>query len=116
MEITVQLNDSEARALIQRLRERVKNLKPVLERIGLFYHRSVMENFMAEESPDGKVWERLSATTMMMKLGEKNKKGERYGFRQDGGLSAKGKRYIMGKRMSRPSRARGLKQSRAPRR
>ena len=99
MEITLQLDDSEARSLLERLRERVKNLKPVLERIGLFYHRSVMENFKAEESPDGKVWERLSATTMMMKLGQKDKKGRRYGFRQDGGLSAKGKRYTMGKRI-----------------
>ena len=99
MEITVQLNDSEARAVLQRLQERARNMKPVLERVGLFYHRSVMENFKAEQSPDGKAWERLSATTMMMKLGEKNKKGERYGFRQDGGLSAKGKKYITGKRI-----------------
>lgn len=99
MEITVQLNDSEARALLQRLRERVNDMKPVLERIGLFYHRSVMENFKAEQSPDGKPWARLSATTMMMKLGAKDNKGGRYGFKRDGGLSAKGKSYIMGKRI-----------------
>ena len=98
MEITLQLDDSEARSLLERLRERVKNLKPVLERIGLFYHRSVMENFKAEQSPDGKPWARLSAATIMMKLGQKTKKG-RYGFNKDGGLSAKGKRYITGKRI-----------------
>lgn len=99
MEITLQLDVGEARALLQRLRERVNNMKPVLERIGLFYHRSVMENFKAEQGPDGKVWERLSATTMMMKLGQKDKKGRRYGFKNDGGLSVKGKSYIMGKRI-----------------
>lgn len=59
MDITLQLNDSEARALLQRLRERVSNMKPVMERVGLFYVRSVRENFKAEQSPDGKPWERL---------------------------------------------------------
>lgn len=99
MEITLQLDDSESRALLRRLRERMHNMKPVLERIGLFYVRSVRENFKAEHSPDEKPWERLSAATMMMKLGQKDKKGGRFGFRKDGYLSKQGKEYLMAKRI-----------------
>ncbi len=99
MQLTSKIDDREVTELLRRLKSRVASLMPVMTEIGLYYERRVLENFKAEQSPDGKPWERLSATTMMMKLGEKNKKGERYGFRQDGGLSAKGKRYIMGKRI-----------------
>ena len=68
--------------------------------IGLRYERSVMENFKAEQSPDGQPWQRLSAATLMQRLGQKNKKGHRFGFNQKGGFSVRGKRYLISKRPS----------------
>lgn len=97
--ITASTDDSEMQALFQRLQARAHNLKPVMTEIGLRYERSVMENFKAEQSPDGQPWQRLSAATLMQRLGQKNKKGQRFGFNQKGGLSARGKRYLMGKRI-----------------
>jgi len=61
--------------------------------IGLFYERSVLENFQAESAPDGTPWERLSATTLQLGL------GKRKGFGKRGGLTAKGERYLQGKRI-----------------
>ena len=97
--ITASTDDSEMQSLFQRLQARAHNLKPVMTEIGLRYERSVMENFKAEQSPDGQPWQRLSAATLMQRLGQKNKKGQRFGFNQKGGLSARGKRYLMGKRI-----------------
>lgn len=98
MQLTSKIDDREVTELLRRLKSRVASLKPVMTEIGLYYERRVLENFKAEQSPDGKPWARLSAATIMMKLGQKTKKG-RYGFNKDGGLSAKGKRYITGKRI-----------------
>ena len=99
MQLSSKIDDREITELLQRLKGRAAKMKPVMHQIGLYYERRVLENFKAEQSPDGKPWERLSATTMMMKLGAKDKKGRRYGFKKDGGLSVKGKSYIMGKRI-----------------
>ena len=98
MQLTSKIDDREVTELLRRLKSRAASLKPVMTEIGLYYERRVLENFKAEQSPDGKPWARLSAATIMMKLGQKTKKG-RYGFNKDGGLSAKGKRYITGKRI-----------------
>lgn len=93
MEITVKIDDAEVKAMLARLQERAGNMRPVMGRIGKFYVRSVMENFQAQASPDGTPWERLSQTTMMSGLGRHK------GWRKDKGLSARGKRYLQGKRI-----------------
>lgn len=99
MDLSFSIDDAEVMALLARLQERAATLQPVMAEIGLFYERSVMENFQAEKSPDGKAWAPLSAATLAMKLGKKNKKGERYGFKKNGYLSTKGKNYLRGKRI-----------------
>ena len=95
--ISAFFDDSEVQALFNRLHARVGNMKPVMTKIGAFYERSVLENFRDESSPDGTPWKPLAAATMMMGLGRKK------GFQQDGGLSAKGKRYLKGKKILRES-------------
>ena len=93
MDISVTIIDSEVLALFNRLQRRAADLTPTMQAIGLFYERSVVENFKAEAGPDGTPWKKLSAVTLMMGLGRKK------GWKKSGGLSAKGKRYLTGKRV-----------------
>ncbi len=97
MDITARLDDREVTALLQRLAAKTGDMKPLMTRIGAFYERRVLENFKAESAPDGTPWKPLTQDTMMMGLG-KNK-----GWKRNGGLSARGKRYITGKRILRES-------------
>lgn len=101
--ISVRIEDKEVQALLTRLQAKVGNMKPLMTKIGAFYERRVLENFKAESAPDGTPWQRLAQDTLMIRLGSKNKKGVKMGFLASGGLSAKGKRYIQGKRILRES-------------
>lgn len=51
--------------------------------------------FKFESAPDGTPWKHLAAATLMMKLDGRGKKGDRYGFNRDGGLSARSKRFVL---------------------
>lgn len=93
MEINVQIDDRAVRAGLERLQRRVTNLAPAMTAIGLFYERSVVENFQAEASPDGTPWQRLSATTLQLGLARHK------GFGKRGGLTKRGTGYLQGKRI-----------------
>lgn len=93
MDISIKIDDKEVQALLSRLQRLVSDMSKPMGQIGAFYERSVLENFKAQASPDGTPWQRLSQATMMLGL------GKRKGWKKNGGLSAKGKRYIQGKRI-----------------
>lgn len=97
MEISYQIDDREVTGMLQRLSAKISDMKPVMTTIGALYERRVLENFKAESGPDGTKWAPLAQDTMMIGLAGKK------GFKKDGGLSAKGKKYIMGKRILRES-------------
>jgi len=65
----------------------------LLEEIGQSYERRVLENFSRESDPEGNPWPKLSATTLMLKLG----KGKR--LKKKGTLSKKGREYLQNKRL-----------------
>lgn len=97
-EVYAVLDDREVSAMLTRLQRKMSNMKPVLTRIGALYEARVLENFRNESAPDGTPWKPLAQDTML--IGLKRRKG----FRPvRGGLSAKGKRYITGKRILRDS-------------
>lgn len=93
MEIQLEIDDREVRELLDRLRKRAADLTPAMQAIGLFYERSVRENFKAQASPNGTPWQPLAEATLHLGLA-RNK-----GWGQSGGLSARGKRYLSGKRI-----------------
>jgi len=93
MDISVTIDDRQVRAMLARLQARCADMSVPMGQIGAFYERSVLENFKAQTSPDGTPWARLSQTTMLLGLGRKK------GWKKDGGLSAKGKGYLQGKRI-----------------
>jgi len=95
MDLVATLDDREVQALITRVAGKVGNMKPVMTRIGAFYERRVLENFKNESAPDGTAWKPLAQVTMMMGLAKQK------GWKGNGGLSARGKRYIQGKRILR---------------
>ena len=93
MNISVKIDDKQVAGNIAKLLTKVSNLSPLMTKIGALYERRVMENFQNESSPDGTKWQRLSQNTLL--IGLSNNKG----FKKKGGLSAKGKRYITGKKI-----------------
>ena len=93
MDISINIDDREVREGLERLSRRVINLTPAMTAIGLFYERSVLENFKAEAGPDGAKWAPLSAVTLQLGLG-RNK-----GWGKKGGLTARGRNYLQGKRI-----------------
>ena len=97
MDISARIDDRAVTALLNRLQKRVSDMSPLMNKIGAFYERWVLENFSSESAPDGTPWKPLAQDTMMMGLAKKK------GFRKNGGLSARGKRYIQGKKILRES-------------
>jgi phage virion morphogenesis protein len=93
MDNTIEIHDSAVQEMFSMLLDRVSDLTPTMQAIGLFYERSVIENFRNQSAPDGTPWKPLAAETLMMGLAKKK------GWKQNGGLSAKGKRYLQGKRI-----------------
>ncbi|MDO9069330.1 MAG: phage virion morphogenesis protein [Deltaproteobacteria bacterium] len=93
MEPRIIINDRQVQAMLARYMARTGDCTPAMREIGVFYERSVLENFQAQASPDGTPWAKLSLTTMMMGLGQKGRIGKK------GGLTVKGKKYIQGKRI-----------------
>lgn len=93
MDISVSIDDRQVQALLDRLAAKVGNMKPTMTRIGVLYERRVLENFANESAPDGSKWTPLAQDTLMMGLGKSK------GFKKNGGLSSRGKRYLTGKKM-----------------
>jgi phage gpG-like protein len=94
MEISAKIDDREVIAMLERLQSRSDDMTPVMTRIGALYERRVLENFAKESAPDGTPWTPLSEVTMHMGLA-KNKGWQP--VRK--GLSARGKRYLQGKKI-----------------
>ncbi|MGE4402840.1 MAG: phage virion morphogenesis protein [Desulfobulbus sp.] len=97
MQFGIEIEDHEVNHALKGLEHRVIDLHLAMAAIGLYYERSVLENFQNESAPDGTPWAKLSATTLQLGLG-RNK-----GFGKKGGLTARGKRYLQGKRILRES-------------
>lgn len=93
MEIQLKIDDRKVQDLLNRLRDRAQDLTPAMQAIGAFYERSVLENFKAQSGPDGTPWQPHSSTTLMMGVSRKK------GLKKSGDLSARGKRYLSGKRI-----------------
>lgn len=93
MDITCTIDDREIREALERLQAKTGNMKQVMNEIGLYYRESVQKNFDSERTPDGRPWQRLSATTLMMRLGQKKR------FKKSGALAKKGKEYLQGKKI-----------------
>lgn len=93
MDITASVENQDVIGLLNRLRANVGDLTPTMQAIGSFYERRVLENFKAQAAPDGTPWKPLSAVTMHLGLA-KNK-----GWKKNGYLSARGTRYLQGKRI-----------------
>jgi phage virion morphogenesis protein len=93
VDITASVDNRGVIDLLDRLRANVGDLTPTMQAIGLYYERRVLENFKAESSPDGTPWAPLSAVTLHLGLA-KNK-----GWKKSGYLSARGTRYLQGKRI-----------------
>lgn len=91
--IVVKVDDREIISALDRLAARVRNMKPIMSRIGAWYEGRVLENFKNESDPDGHRWQRLSAVTLMMNLGKKKR------LKKSGGLSVNGKNYLQRKSM-----------------
>jgi len=97
MELQFKTNDREVVALLNRLLRRASDLTPTMQAIGLFYERRVVENFQNLSAPDGTPWQPLSEATLHLGLAKHK------GWKKNGYLSAKGKRYLTGKRILRES-------------
>lgn len=93
MDISARVDDSQVQAMLDRLAAKVGNMKPLMTRVGALYERRVMENFQHECAPDGTAWTPLSQVTLRIGLGKEK------GFKKNGGLSARGKRYLSGKKI-----------------
>ena len=93
MELLLQTDDREVVNLFNRLLRRAVDLTPTMQAIGAFYERRVIENFKNQSAPDSTPWQPLSEVTLHMGLA-RNK-----GWKKNGYLSTKGKRYLTGKRI-----------------
>lgn len=91
--VTCFLDDRNALRAIGALVRFAGSPRPAMEEVGQAYERRVLENFSSESDPEGNPWPRLSAVTLMLRLG----KGKR--LKKKGTLSKKGKAYLQAKKM-----------------
>ncbi|WP_051361141.1 phage virion morphogenesis protein [Desulfuromonas sp. TF] len=84
---SIQIDDTEVRAALQRAQAATGNLSPVMKAIGERMVRSTEERFETETAPDGTRWEPLAASSLGS--GFKKKK-----TKQDGTLTAAFSRYL----------------------
>lgn len=96
METGIVIHDEQVKAALAKLAAKVSDLTPAMSEIGQYYERRVLENFAAESDPEGRAWPRLSAVTLGLGLAKAGrlKTGKARGY-----LSAKGKKYLMNKKM-----------------
>lgn len=105
MDITVKIDDADIQARLKALSARLKNLTPVMAAIGVYYEEQVRKNFDAQASPDGTPWKKLSAATLMLRLGKatgrkrKDNSVVAMGFKKSGTLSKAGKRFLQNKKI-----------------
>lgn len=62
--IGVDINDQEARDLINELKRRMGNLTPVMEAVGQIIQSGTQQRFVDQRGPDGSPWDALSPVTL----------------------------------------------------
>ncbi len=100
--IQVTIDDRDVRRVFQALLRFTGNTRPVMEEIGQRYEKSILDNFARERDPEGHPWAKLSAGTLMLRLGGRGgfKPGGKNGTGKSAGyLSAKGARYLQAKKI-----------------
>ncbi|MCM0081787.1 phage virion morphogenesis protein [Geomonas sp. Red32] len=85
------IDDREVQRAFQALLHVTGHSRPIMEEIGQAYERRVLENFAKESDPEGHRWQRLSAATLLIRLG----KGKR--TKKSGYLSKAGTKYLTAK-------------------
>lgn len=82
---SVNVDDEQVRAALQRLRGRAENLSPLMQRIGELLVESTQDRFSTATAPDGSAWAPNTETTITRYLGL-----TRGNHKKDGSLSKKG--------------------------
>lgn len=62
--IDVEINDQDARDLINELKRRMGNLTPVMEAVGQILQSGTQQRFVDQQAPDGTPWAALSPVTL----------------------------------------------------
>lgn len=106
MNITVEVQDAEVKALLQQVSSRYSNLIPVMTEIGNRMVRRVRDRFDTETDPDGNRWKPLKIRSYLsgyMKSGDgerRDKDGNLLGaYTKKGGWRAAFGRYLQNKRI-----------------
>lgn len=105
MNISITVHNAQVVALMQQLKAKIVDLTPVMNEIGQRYRASVLHNWANQSSPDGTPWQKLSATTLMIRLSQKSGSTYKNGTAKrplqikSGYLSAKGKGYLQNKQI-----------------
>jgi len=94
MDISITIEDRAVQTALSSLAAKLGNMTQVMTKIGTLYERRVLENFQNECGPNGVKWKALAQDTLMIGLGK-----QKTSWKKNGGLSAKGKRYLTGKKI-----------------
>ena len=62
--IRVDINDADARKLLNELRGRMRDMTPVMDAVGAVYASGAQQRFVDQVDPDGKPWKPLSPVTL----------------------------------------------------
>lgn len=62
--IRVDINDADARKLLNELRGRMRDMTPVMDAVGAVYASGAQQRFVDQVDPDGRPWEPLSPVTL----------------------------------------------------
>lgn len=90
---TVEFDNAQVDAALERLADGVANPAPVLKAIGELLAESTLQRFATSTAPDGTTWEPNKAATLEAYLG---RTGGNY--KKDGSLSKKGAARLAGKK------------------
>ena len=103
--ITTIIQDAEVKAALKKLADKMQNLESAMELIGVYYERSVRDNFDKQADPSGKPWQPLANATLHLGIfGAKGfRKGRGKNNKGKGYLNKSGKSFLMGKRILRDS-------------
>jgi phage gpG-like protein len=100
MKITCTVNDAEFKSLCTTLRQRMGNLRPVMEEIGQRYERRVLENFDRQQAPDGTPWRPAKVVSNYLSYVGTAKGGKRRSaYTQGGQLRTAFQRFLASKKL-----------------
>lgn len=93
---TIDVQDDEVQALLQKLASRAGGLSPVLAVIGSDITERTKRRFETSSGPDGTPWAPNSAATLGLLAGRLG--GQKSKVKKDGSLNASGRRALAGKK------------------